>query len=212
MPDFMIGKMLVPACMVLVGAAGVAGAQSADDDSTDEQLLQCARIAESAQRIACYDELAKQVEPRPAPSPAPAAAATPADTHSAPVAEPEATVRPAGSSSPAPAASAAPARTGEPHAVAESKADGATASKVDTAGPPERPAEIRATIVESARSGIDHFVVQLDNGQIWEETDGSRRLGLPKKGSSVVIYEGRFGGHRMKIGNDNRIAWVRRLE
>jgi len=71
--------------------------------------------------------------------------------------------------------------------------------------------EFNATIVNSNKSGLYHFVVELDNGEVWEETDGSRRPSLPKVGQTVRVYEGRFGGYRMKIGNDNRISWVRRL-
>ena len=204
MPDFVSRKLLVAACLALVGVKGTAGAQTTDDDSTDAQLRQCARIEDSAQRVACYDDLVKQVEP--APAAAPDVAAVPAGSPGAPA---EAEGRAVGSANAAPAASVAPAAAAE---APDSETETTSPSSGETVGPPTAPGEIRATIVDSAKSGINHFVVRLDNGQVWEETDGSRRLGLPKEGSTVVIYEGRFGGHRMKIGNDNRIAWVRRLE
>ena len=74
------------------------------------------------------------------------------------------------------------------------------------------PVSVYATIVSSEKSGLNHFVVALDNGQVWEETDGSRRMGLPRTGTPVEVYKGKMGGYRMKFGNDNRVAWVRRLQ
>jgi hypothetical protein len=71
---------------------------------------------------------------------------------------------------------------------------------------------VHATIVSSDKSGLNHFVVALDNGQVWEETDGSRRMGLPRIGTPVEVYKGKFGGYRMKFDGDNRVAWVRRLQ
>jgi hypothetical protein len=72
--------------------------------------------------------------------------------------------------------------------------------------------EFTATITKSSKSGLYHFVVELDNGQVWEETDGSRRPGLPKVGQTVRVTEGRLGGYRMKIGSANKLSWVRRLK
>ena len=180
MAESMIGKLLVPACLVLLGATGTAGAQTSGDEKTDERLLECARIGDAARRMACYDDLARQVRPGEDRPPTPEAAAAPsvsgdAVSAEAPVSEPFAAPPPANSM-------------------------------------PDENNDIRATIVRVERSGINHFVVQLDNGQVWEETDGSRRQRLPSEGSAVVIYEGRFGGYRMKIGDDNRIAWVRQLK
>ena len=74
------------------------------------------------------------------------------------------------------------------------------------------PVSIHSTVVTSKKSGLNHFVVGLDNGQIWEETDGSRRIGLPRIGTPVEVYKGNLGGYRMKFGGDNRVAWVRRLQ
>ena len=210
MANFVIRRMLVPTGVVLAVTFGTAGAQSVDDENTDDQLLRCARISESAERIACYDELAKQVEPGQAAPPA--ASATPAETNNVPVAEPKASVPSVAPAAAEAVESTAPASAAKRPAVAESKSGNSTEEKADSMGPPEKAVDIRGTIVQVERSGINHFVVQLDNGQVWEETDGSRRQRLPKAGAPVVIYEGRFGGYRMKIGDDNRVAWVRRLK
>jgi len=70
---------------------------------------------------------------------------------------------------------------------------------------------IKATIVRSWKNHDGRFSVELDTGEVWRETQGTR-VGLPKKGVSVEISTGRWGGYRMKIGNINRIAWVRRTK
>lgn len=70
---------------------------------------------------------------------------------------------------------------------------------------------IKATIVRSWRTTDGHFAVELDNGQVWRETAGTR-VGQPKVGRSVEISNGRFGGSRMKIENMPSLAWVRRAE
>jgi len=71
---------------------------------------------------------------------------------------------------------------------------------------------IQATIVNAWPTVDGRFEVRLDNGQVWRETEGTRRMRLPKEGSSVVISKGRLGSYRMKIGNDNRLAAVRRTK
>jgi len=71
---------------------------------------------------------------------------------------------------------------------------------------------IRATIVSAWATQDGRFAARLDNGQVWRETERTRRMRVPKEGSSVVISKGRLGGYKMKIGNDNRISAVRRTE
>lgn len=73
----------------------------------------------------------------------------------------------------------------------------------------DKPLSISATIVRSWRNHDGRFSVELDNGQIWRETQGTR-VGFPKEGKSVEVFEGRFGGYRMRIEDIRKIAWVRR--
>lgn len=68
---------------------------------------------------------------------------------------------------------------------------------------------LSATIVRAWRNHDGRFSVELNNGQVWRETQGTR-VGMPKEGKSVEIFEGRFGGYRMRIEDIRRIAWVRR--
>ena len=91
------------------------------------------------------------------------------------------------------------------------------------------PLEMRATIVRSWRNNDGRFSVELDNGQTWRETQGSRvagpsdnnlvwggrnasGAGLPREGRSVEVFEGRFGGYRMRIEGITQLAHVRRTK
>jgi hypothetical protein len=86
---------------------------------------------------------------------------------------------------------------------------------------------MRALIVRSWRHNDGRFSVELDNGQIWRETTGSRvagpmeldmtfggrsasGAGLPREGGSVEVFDGRFGGYRMRIEGIRQLAPVRR--
>ncbi len=70
---------------------------------------------------------------------------------------------------------------------------------------------LSATIVRAWRNHDGRFSVELNNGQVWRETQGTR-VGMPKEGRSVEIFEGRFGGYRMRIEDIRSIAWVRRTK
>jgi hypothetical protein len=71
---------------------------------------------------------------------------------------------------------------------------------------------IHATIVEVWPTIDNRFEVRLDNGQVWRETELTRIERKPRVGSAVRITRASLGGFRMKIGNDNRLAAVRRTE
>ena len=70
---------------------------------------------------------------------------------------------------------------------------------------------IQATIVRSWRNYDGRFSVELDNGQNWRETQGTRAA-ISNKGASVIIMTGRLGGYRMRFENINKPAWVRRTK
>jgi len=53
--------------------------------------------------------------------------------------------------------------------------------------------------------------ITLDNGQIWQEIDGSPFRGSVKPGTEVRITERRFGGYRMKIPGRSSPILVRRI-
>lgn len=98
-----------------------------------------------------------------------------------------------------------------PDSVSGSAAEGDAKKEVSPAdGEKEQEEEpIQATVVRSWQNHDGRFSVELDNGQVWRETQGTR-VGQPEQGDSVEISTGPFGSYRMKIENIARIAWVRR--
>jgi hypothetical protein len=72
-------------------------------------------------------------------------------------------------------------------------------------------AVVTATIVRVWTMHDQRFSVELDNGQRWRETQGTR-VGKPKEGALVTISSGSFGSYRMKIDGITRKAWVRRTK
>jgi hypothetical protein len=88
---------------------------------------------------------------------------------------------------------------------------------------------LHATVVRSWINNDGRFSVELDNGQVWRETEisqtryqgdndmvfGAPRSStgrLPKAGRTVEISEGRMSGYRMKIEGIRQAAWVRRTK
>ncbi len=211
--------VLISTAMVTVGGPIVTGAQDSAQDNTDERIRACGSIEDTTERMDCFNAV---VEGLNEGSDAPDAPQN--DANAAPAA---ATIEPAADSAAVTPSVASPAGAAATSATAASTTTPAT--EADEIGPEDKKAadagqkekeqkaeseaaSVHGTIVRSEKSGRNHFVVVLDNGQVWEETDGSRRMGLPKVGMPVKVYKGGFGGgYRMKIGNDNRIASVRRL-
>lgn len=219
-----------------VAFTGAAAVRAQDDarNQTDEQLLACDRISDPAEKMACFNAVVDNLKQSPAASAAKSPSESPPSI--APASEAPAAIAPATGAT----AAAIPTEPSEPEPAAELESsspgempDEPTANSeivVDDFGLEDQEAAeakqkemeqraksetgtVHATIVRSEKSGLNHFVVLLDNGQVWEETDGSRRLvGLPPIGTPVKVYKGRLGGYRMKVGDDNRIAWVRRLK
>jgi hypothetical protein len=197
--NFMARLVTITAIVSAAFAAStMTTAQEVTQNQVDEQIRTCGAIADTADRMDCFNAVVENLDEDSA-----GAAGASIDAG--------ATASPSGTE-PALAAGAA--------VVTESAVDdfGLEEQKAADAREKEEELEaqnqvesIHANIVTSNKSGLNHFVVVLDNDQVWEETDGSRRIGLPKVGRPVEIYRGKLGGYRMKVGNDNRIAWVRRL-
>jgi hypothetical protein len=65
-----------------------------------------------------------------------------------------------------------------------------------------------ATIVKVRQHHDGRFSVELNNGQIWRETQGSK-VRTPKAGQLVEVRKGKVGGYRMKIEGVPSLASVR---
>jgi len=53
------------------------------------------------------------------------------------------------------------------------------------------------------RNAQRDYVLELDNGQIWQALDGST-LSIPQDANEVTIKKSLFGGFKMTVRNQNR--------
>jgi hypothetical protein len=158
----------------------------------DAAFARCRGIADTANRLACYDALPMNV--------------TPAATQAPPIAAPKAAASaPAKAATPPPAAASAPAPAPQQQAAAQSFGYESRAPAVEP-----------ATTMESTIPG--HFEgwgpnarIKLANGQVWQIADDSQayfNLDNPK----VVIRRGMMGGFFLEVENSNRSPRVRRVQ
>ena len=212
--------------LVVISVAAPARAQDDVQNGTTERLLACDAIADLTEKLVCFNDIVDGLKKNlAAPAGGSASAITPTavpplsdaigTTVAAPLAATVAVARePAAEIDASPPTGAAVAPAASSDAVAD-EVDRESV-EIDTARQENDEKEneevsIQATIVDSWRTADRRFEVELDNGQIWRETSGSR-IGLPKIGKSVKISEGRFGGYRMKVENIKRQAYVRRTK
>jgi hypothetical protein len=80
---------------------------------------------------------------------------------------------------------------------------------------PELP-RIKAVVVSHSEVGYQKLRVWLDNGQIWQQTDGDRIRVIRKVRNDptfeVEFWETKSGGYRMHIPSKNTTLRMRRLE
>lgn len=211
-------------------AATVQVAAQDGSSGIEERLLECDQISDSAAKLACIDVVIKGIkqdetsdtsasgEPidelsEPDPPPAPAGAVTAGAAGAATIPEeviPEPSETPImvdEKPSPEQEDAAAPADATDEFGLEDQIAE---EQKEELKRLEEEVDEIRATIVDSWVTIDRRFEVLLDNGQIWRETELTRTPRLPKAGSAVRITRASMGSFRMKIGNNNRLAAVRR--
>ena len=183
--------------LLLLGLVAVGGVAEADESGNlQERLLACEGMVSQEKKLECFNavvdgldrgkpQAAQPDKPKQPPAVAPAAATVPKSTsipvEQAPVAE---AVKP------------------------ESDSDYGLKVKKDKK---PKEAAVMATIVRVWMNHDQRFSVELDNGQQWRETQGTR-VGKPKEGASVAISSGSFGSYRMKIDGISRKAWVRRTK
>jgi|GEM_PF-746177 len=70
---------------------------------------------------------------------------------------------------------------------------------------------LRAKVVQRYQTLRGKFVLVLDNGQIWEETDNSN-LRLPKRDLEVIIKRGFLGNYKLKVVDHVGSASVKRVQ
>lgn len=148
-----------------------------------ENFKACASISDGKQRLECYDSALAAVD---------AEAATR-------IAE----QRRAAEIAAAKAAEEAKARK-EQERLAAFGASGAAMADGE-----EAVSEISASVVQLGE-GISGYVVTLDNGQVWRQTE-ARTLPPVRIGDTVTIRKGMIGGYRMTFERQKRTVAVRRV-
>lgn len=163
--------------------AGAVPAQSLPPDSPGARaFVDCARKADDADRLACYDR----------------AAAALSATAAAAIADRQ---REAGGRAEKAAA-----------AAAEAEADrfGSERVRALRGGDDGDAAELTAAVAQVQRNPEGRVVLVLENGQVWRQAD-IYPLPAIRPGSSVTITQGALGSYRVKLAGANRTAQVVRV-
>ncbi len=181
-------KVAVTFCVIAV--SGIAFAQGSS--AIEERLRACDAVANPSDKLACFNSVVESLENEPQPvvpnAPAPPVAVAPAAA-SAPAVE----------VAPEPVVEAAPQQVPDDYGLKKKRL-----SKEEAAA-----TAVLGTVVRVWEHQDRRFTVELDNGQRWRETEGTK-IGIPKVGDTVAISDGSMGGFRAKFGGIRRTAWVRR--
>jgi len=65
--------------------------------------------------------------------------------------------------------------------------------------------EITATVAAAGALGYDKYRVKLEDGALWETTEGSPNVRGPRRGDTVVIKRGPLGSYMMKIAGQRAL-------
>lgn len=161
------------------------------------EFEKCASMPEDAARLACFDAHAARVRQQNSAS-----------------------LKPAGS------------QTGEAtegNEVQRQKDVGSTKSEnaqteqqeTQSTDPHSAPAESQKTVPESVVARVETFTrlnrsnnirITLDNGQVWQEIDGTPFRGNVEPGAEVTISKRRFGGYKMNVPGRSSVIFVRRIK
>jgi hypothetical protein len=220
-PEALIHETRVALITLVLSALSLTAA--AEPQSGSSSALQaCANIADTAARLACYDQLAGRSAPNaPAPATPSAAPAVPPAAPSMSQQTPAAAPAPAPVPAPVPApASAAPvtARAPSPSAApapAGSASPSPPPSK-ETFGlysaehpkPPPNASALEAPVVSLGKSVSGRQIVLLDGGALWELDEPDPLLAV---GDVVTITRATLGSYLMKTPT-RRFHRVRRLQ
>ena len=172
-------------------------AQSADKTDLDA-IAACSRIADAAERLACFDAAVAGADDRVGPSPTPDSVAP--QIASAPAPEPA----PAPSPSPA-AVDTAPDWAKAP--APEVRSESVAAREART------PNEFGILIVKVTRTGAGKLRFYTDNGQVWEQLFDNEDWDLPDTlPAEAKIKRRMIGKPVIQFPHRNRTYKVRRLQ
>jgi len=153
----------------------------------DSAFARCRGIADTANRLACYDALPMNVTPAAAQAP--------------PIAAPKA----------APGKPSSQPPTASPPAAPQQQAAAQSFGMENRAPEVELPTTMQSTIPGHFEGWGPKARIKLANGQVWQIADDSQayfNLDNPR----VVIRRGMMGGFFLEVENSNRSPRVRRVQ
>ena len=203
--------LVVLALLVTLIPVRPVAADVANEQMT-EQLLTCEEIAAPTERLRCLDAVLESLKSG-ASQPTLPGAVDAADVASAEATPPVVAAPPVSTQQ-----VEAPPVAEEDRGLIETVEAPSVSSSEDRYRRDEKtniyehaPIPFHATIVSVKTHHDGRFSVQLDNGETWRETQGTR-VRTPRRGRSVEVYEGTLGGLRMRIDGVPQSAWVRRID
>ena len=183
------------AVVLLVGTAGLAGA-----DSGQDALEACRNIVGDADRLACYDGISLDtVEP-----------ATPVVSDTAVTSEPPPVADVVPASHVPPGAEAAPE---DGNVVQRGLLRLRSLFGRDAPEPVEQPVElqsIQGQVVEVTKLALGYHSITLEDGEVWRENEVEPRARY-RVGDTVVIARGAFGSYNLSNERTGHRVKVRRI-
>lgn len=193
--------LLIPSITFYTSASSATIEQtSRQSDTVDLQkkLQACQKLAEASEQLACFNRIASGNEN------------SGADDHKKTGHHAKPSANPTDKKAQEPKVTDKPTKA-KPSAMDKSQTFGLTEAERKRAMEEEE-FTLKSEVVSWYQRRQDRkFVVTLKNGQKWQETSGNK-ADLPKAPFPVEIYEGSFGGYRMKIADNTKVAKVKRVK
>lgn len=188
-------RWMAMSALLLVGGSALAA------EDVTQRAQRCASIADSLERLVCYDRLFAPGATGPA-----ASGAGPVSTPVQPPAAPPAARAP---TNPAPAVAGSDSSSGAGTTGNSASDFGADQLRRSDARDAEAgPRTLTATIQQLRETRPNVFLMSLDNGQVWQQMDMDSLFHV-KEGDTVEINRGRMGGYRMARKSRGGSGWVR---
>jgi hypothetical protein len=207
-------------CIILLTALAVTAARAELDD-IDDVIAQCARHEVKDERITCLESELRRIADRAETVAAERGALPRHAADEDPVKAPEATtpqVVVSGEASPPaiPEATAPPAaRTDESQAATRKELGSEQVARRNEARP-DVEGGVSATVVAFDVVGYRKLLLELDNGQIWRQTNGDRADVAwdlrDERNFDVELRRSGLGGYRMYLAPIDRTIRVERVK
>src|SRR6185437_1972253 len=174
-----------------------------------QNLLACSKLQDPAERVRCYDAQIAAMISATAPTPAPGSA-----TASARPAAPAAVEAAHAAPAVPPAATASPGRGAPPRAPAVAASDRSRAAEFGQEQLPqaERPANenqsLSSRITALNALGASKYVISLENGQVWRQSESDHIASLFRVGDDVRIERGSLGSYHLWAASMGQKNWI----